>query len=448
MLTKPGPTLAFLPQADAQRLAECLVAFANAGGGMVILGLNEDGDLVNPIWDQEAEDTLRQAVLQCRPPVIVQWERVERGNTRLIGIRVPRSPQLHSLSDGRVLVRHGTDNRLMTGQELAFLASSHQPMEYEAEVVPGAHAADLDPLILNEYLGKREARGAAKVESLPQFLFEIGATDREGHPTMAGLLLFGRNPQAFAPQSGVVFVRFLNNEPRGEDGAAGYGRREELTGPLPRIIERAWNLVYAEMYRGATIPSLEREERVEYPRFAVREAIINAVCHRDYRIKGRRIEIRMYNDRLEVISPGGLPGYMTLDNLVDDHFSRNPRLVNGLYYWGYIEELGLGIDRMIEEMVQQGHPPPHFRDTGYSFTVTLFNAIKDSPLPRWTQNMNERQTQALDYVRREGSITNGEYQRLCDGISPETLRRDLADLVSRGLLLKVGSKKGTYYILK
>lgn len=448
MTSKPGPTLAFLPRADAQRLAECLVAFANAGGGLVVLGPDEAGNLVDRPWDQEAEDVLRQAVLLCRPPVMVQWERVQWGHEQLIGIRTPRSPQLHSLSDGRVLVRHGADNRLVTGPELATLAGSHQEGEYEAEVVPGAQATDFDPLIVNEYLTKREARGAAKVESLPTFLFEIGATDRQGQPTLGGLLLFGRNPQAFAPQSGVVFVHFHSNEPRGEDGAAGYGRREELTGPLPRIVERAWNLVYAEMHRGATIPGLERQEQVEYPRFAVREAIINAVCHRDYRIKGRRIEIRMYSDRLEVISPGGLPGFVTVDNLVDEHFSRNPRLVNGLYYWGYIEELGLGIDRMIEEMVQQGHPPPQFRDTGYSFTVTLFNAVKEGPLPRWTQNMNERQTQALDYVRRQGSITNGEYQQLCQGISPETLRRDLADLVTRGLLLKIGSKKGTYYILK
>jgi hypothetical protein len=91
---------------------------------------------------------------------------------------------------------------------------------------------------------------------------------------------------------------------------------------------------------GATVNGLEREELLEYPRFAVREALVNAVAHRDYRISGRRIEIRMYADRLEIISPGGLPGYMTLDNLVEEHFSRNPRLVNGLFQWGFIEERG------------------------------------------------------------------------------------------------------------
>jgi ATP-dependent DNA helicase RecG len=86
------------------------------------------------------------------------------------------------------------------------------------------------------------------------------------------------------------------------------------------------------------VKRLEREEMTEYPRFAVREALVNDIAHRDYRIMGRRIEVRMYADRLEIISPGGLPGYMTLDNLVEEHFSRNPRLVQGLYQWGYIEE--------------------------------------------------------------------------------------------------------------
>jgi ATP-dependent DNA helicase RecG len=246
----------------------------------------------------------------------------------------------------------------------------------------------------------------------------------------------------------MVFVRFPGIEPRGDDGGIGYGRRDELSGPLARIIERAWNIVFEEMRVGAMVNGLEREELPEYPRFAVRESLVNAVAHRDYRIRGRRIEIRMYADRLEIISPGGLPGYMTLDNLVDEHFSRNPRLVNGLFQWGYIEELGLGIDQMIEDMVQTGHPPPDFRATPHSFTVTLLNRRDRTAVPKWTRSMNERQTRALSFVRETGSITNREYRQLCPDVSPETLRLDLSDLVDKGLLLKIGSKKGTYYILK
>ncbi len=175
---------------------------------------------------------------------------------------------------------------------------------------------------------------------------------------------------------------------------------------------------------------------------------MNALCHRDYRLKGRRVEIRMYDDRLEVISPGGLPGYMTLDNLVEDHFSRNPRLVAGIFEWGYIEELGLGIDRMIEEMLQFGHPPPEFKATPYSFTVKLHNILNRAPQIRWDTNMNERQLKAMNFLKENGRITNRDYQALCADVSSETLRLDLVDLVDKGLLLKIGDKRGTYYILK
>jgi ATP-dependent DNA helicase RecG len=199
---------------------------------------------------------------------------------------------------------------------------------------------------------------------------------------------------------------------------------------------------------GAVVNDLQREELTEYPPFAVREALVNAAAHRDYRIRGRRIEIRMYSDRMEVISPGGLPGYMTVDNIVEEHYSRNPRLVSGLFQWGYIEELGLGIDRMIEEMVQAGHPPPEFKATPHLFTVKLSNERKRLAVPRWTRSMNERQTRAITYVRDRGSITNREYQNLCPHVSSETIRLDLVDLVERGLMLKIGSKKGTYYIMK
>ncbi|MCI0397418.1 MAG: putative DNA binding domain-containing protein [Chloroflexi bacterium] len=446
---KPGPRLAFLSEAEPEALAECLVAFANGDGGLIVLGLDENGRPSETIWEEEAEGALRAAAALCRPPVTSRWQPVEtaQGKT-FVGVQVNRSPELHSLEDGRVFIRSGSENRLLSGGEIGQLAASKTAADFEADHIAGATADDFDQNVLAEYLAKREARGASPVSSLPALLFEIGAIDAEGRPTVAGILLFGKNPRAFLPQSGVVFVKFPGPEPRSESGEAGYGRREEVNGPLARVIERTWNIIWEEMHRGAVVNSLQREELTEYPPFAVREALVNAVAHRDYRLRGRRIEVRMYSDRMEVISPGDLPGYITVDNIVEEHFSRNPRLVNGLFQWGYIEELGLGIDRMIEEMVQSGHPPPQFKATPYSFTVLLANARERASVPRWTRSMNERQARALTYVRENGSITNREYQRLCPDVSAETLRLDLADLVERSILLKIGSKKGTYYILK
>ena len=165
-------------------------------------------------------------------------------------------------------------------------------------------------------------------------------------------------------------------------------------------------------------------------------------------LQGRRIEVRMFSDRLEIISPGGLPGYITLDNIVDEHFSRNPRVVSGIFQWGYIEELGLGVDLMIDEMTSAGHPPPTFRAEPYLFGVTFHNKQDRPPIARWQRVMNERQTKALEYLHRQGRITSREYRALCPDVSAETLRLDLVDLVDKGILLKIGDKKGTYYILK
>ncbi len=444
----PGPRLAFLAKADAETLAENMVALANSDGGLIIFGVDEEGRLTEEIWEEEAESALHEAAGLCRPPIPSSWQTVETKQGHLIGVNVARSLDLHSLYDGRVLIRSGARNRTLSGDEIRDLAASRQTAEFETDVVPGARPDDIDPEIISEYLDNREVRGGGRVGTTAELLFEIGATDRHGNPTTAGILLFGRNPQMFFPQSSIVFVKFPGSEPRGDDGGIGYGRRDEISGPLARLVSRAWNVVFDEMRVGATVNNLERQELPEYPRFAVREALVNAVAHRDYRIQGRRIEIRMYDDRLEIISPGGLPGYMTLDNLIDEHFSRNPRLVSGLYQWGYIEELGLGIDRMIEEMVEAGHAPPQFTAAPHSFSVLLTNKRERPVTPKWTRSMSERQMKALAYVRETGSITNSDFRRLCPNVSAETLRLDLVNLVNQGLLLKIGSKKGTHYILK
>ncbi|NOZ26950.1 MAG: transcriptional regulator [Chloroflexi bacterium] len=447
---KPGPQTAFLSTPDPDLLAETLVAFANTDGGTIIIGMTPEGQVSTGLFPDEVEEALRQAQIACRPPIATEWEQIEVPGGFVVGIRVSRSAELHSLADGRVLVRSGTENQPLGGEAIRQLAATKSSGEFEAEPVPGASREDLDEAIIDEYIAQREERQRRPLSvDRETLLRQITAVTADGRPTVAGMLLFGREPQVFLPQSAIVFVKFVGTEPRGPEGLPGYGRREEITGPLPRLIERAWNIVMEEMRVEAVVRGLKREERPEYPPFAVREALINAVCHRDYRLAGRRIEVRMFDDRLEVQSPGGLPGYITLDNIVEEHFSRNPRIVNGLFQWGYIEELGLGIDRMIEAMVQAGHPQPTFRATPYSFTVILQNVIERATVPQqWEANMNERQLRALQYIQEHGRITNREYRELCPHVSSETLRLDLVDLVDKGLLLKIGNKRGTYYILK
>jgi len=446
---RPGQLLAFMPEPEPGLLAETLVAFANSDGGTVLVGAGESGHAAGQVYADEVEGTLRAAALECRPPVEARWHQAAAEEGLVFAIVVARSPELHSLADGRVLVRAGAENRPLSGDQIRQLAATKSTGDFEAEPAPGARREDFDDGMIAEFVAKWEERRRREwTRPVDDLLIEVGAVSEDGRPTIAGVLLFAANPQAFLPQSGLTFVKFVGTRPRSETGQPGYGRREEIGGPLARIIRRAWEVMGEEMHTGAVVTGLEREELTEYPVSAVREALVNAIAHRDYRLGGRRIEVRMFADRMEIISPGGLPGFITVDNIIEEHFSRNPRIVSGLYQWGYIEELGLGVDLMIEEMVRAGHPPPKFKDNPYSFTVTLYNVRERAPQPSWTRTMNERQSKALTYVQENGRITNREYRSICPDVSAETLRLDLVDLVEQGILLKIGAKKGTYYILK
>lgn len=449
-----GLQLEVMPEPSAAQLAEALVAFANTDGGTVLLGVDDNGQITGDLLRDDAEGVLRAALSQCRPLIRTEWQQFEDRAGLAVAITVQRSAELHALADGRVLVRTHHGNEPLDGAKISHLAATKASGDFELETVPGASQADLDPEVIQDFLHRRSARlGRDLGQTEDELLHAVGALNAQGEVTVAGMLLFGKTPQFFIPQSGLVYVRFAGVDPRGPGGLPGYTRREEFNGALARVIENAWAILLTELRGEAVVRGLMREDRYVYPRFAVREALVNALCHRDYRLTGKRVEIRQFDDRLEISSPGGLPGYITLDNIVEEHFSRNPRLVNGLFEWGYIEQLGLGIDRMIEEMVQGGHPAPEFKPTPYSFTVVLRKgdggrSSVPRAVPEWASGLGERQVQAIQYLQQYGRITNREYRDLCPTVTPETLRLDLADLVDKGLIIKIGDKKGTYYMLK
>ena len=182
---------------------------------------------------------------------------------------------------------------------------------------------------------------------------------------------------------------------------------------------------------------------------------MNAVAHRDYNMQGDSIHLNIFSDRIEVHSPGGLPGPVTLDNLLEARFSRNAVIVQVLSDLGYVEKLGYGLDRVVRAMHDQGMRPPRFEEVAGTFRVTLYggtrqmarkslNGLKVFP----EMGLNLRQETLLGFLEEHRRITNREYQELCPDVHAETLRRDLADLVSRGVLIKVGDRRATYYILK
>jgi ATP-dependent DNA helicase RecG len=436
--------------AKHELIAETLAAMANANGGAVLLGVTAKG------VPQKNSDTatLREAVVEAGlltdPPLLLptpQLAASDKGDVVIIQVP-PGLPHLYSLQ-GRFLTRTAGQNRPLTTPELRRLLLERGDAGFESLPVAEATLADLDQSQIERYADRI---GAAPHEDLLDLLQARGCVTPNEHlervPTNAGILLFGRLPQRFLRNAEFICVRYAGATMSDEFV------RQDIGGALAEQIRQAETFVVSNMRRGMRISGFTREEMAEYPLAVVREAIVNAIAHRDYSIRGEGIRLLMYGDRMEIYSPGRLPGHVTLENLKDERYSRNEAIVAVLSDLGYIERLGYGIDRMIATMQETGLPAPIFEETAAGFRVTLYSQSEDlvSPEPEaeaWAHGfLNERQERALAHIRQYGKITNSDYQALSPDVSAETIRRDLADLVDKNLLIRIGSKRATYYILK
>lgn len=449
---KDGPgskTVMLGAKASARKISEAMTALANAHGGLIIMGATNSRRIVGVSDAEIAREMMASAALIPTPPLILPLpELVEVDGKTLCVTQVPPGlPHVYSLR-GQYLVRSGRDIRPLMPHELRVLLLNRSEASFESQTPRGATAQALDADRIHSY---RELLGLPANEDVDDLLLSRGClteTDKGLRPTIAGLLLFGDNPQRWLRSAEITGVRYAG-ETMSDDFV-----REDIRGVLPDQIRRAEAFVTSNMRRGMRIRGLEREEIPEYPISVVREAIVNAVAHRDYSIRGDNIRVLMFSDRMEVYSPGRLPGHVTLDNLVDERYSRNEAIVQVLSEMGFIERLGYGIDRMITVCEQEGLPRPDFSETSAGFKVTIYSHAPSlvgagPPANLYAHlQLNPRQEKAMDHLQKQRRITNRDYQLLCPDASPETLRRDLADLVDKGLILKIGQKRATYYILK
>jgi ATP-dependent DNA helicase RecG len=269
-------------------------------------------------------------------------------------------------------------------------------------------------------------------------------------PTMAGVLLFAREPQQFVPQSVVGLARF----PGTTRGTTQIVDRADVEGDLAETIDRAEAFVRRNTRIASKIYHAQRLEITEYPYPAIREAIANAVIHRDYWQAGSRAQVAIYADRIEVESPGGLLPPITVETL--GHTPpvwRNPDLAGLLYRLGYIEQFGTGIERMRRDMRAHGLPEPRFEAGPGWFRVTfpgpgehILDLIPEEGVTDLRfLGLNERQIEALRLMVNEGrELTNKEYRQLF-GVTNVTAFRDLSQLVKVGQAKVIGSGRGRKY---
>ena len=443
LATGPGDRVAVLPaQASQRKLAQTLAALANTSGGTVLITLASR----RRASDETIVDRAVEAALSCNPPLILPLpEFVEADGRALLALTVP--PGLpHVYAHANVYWRReGPANVPLGPRPLRELFLARDTPGQESLPVAGATLDDLDWQAVRAYADSLPTRPSG---SLKAFLRQRGGLDADFKPTFAGILLFGREPQRFLLAAEILLVRYPG------PAMGDVFLKEVARGTLPQQIRQAEAFLMANMRRGARIEALERAEQPEYPLPVVRESIVNAVAHRDYAIRGEEIRISLFADRLEVYSPGRLPGHVTLDNLVDERYARNEVLVQVLSDLGFVERLGYGIDRMLQLMRADGLPAPVFEETANGFRVVLQGHGERliEPRPdgfRWADlALNSRQQRALAFVAEHGRVSNRDLQELCPDVSPETIRRDLAGLVDQDVLIRIGDKRATYYILK
>ena len=442
-------------------LASTLVAMANTDGGTIILGVSPHfGQLVGVRDFQVAQEKVFQAAILAEPTLVLPMARHlfarpagVKESVNLILVSVPPGlPHVYSF-DGRYFGRDGSHTSPLPARSLYKLLDERGFIQFETRLVPGANLSDLDSESVLAYAQTIGSVPAHDLGKAYDFLVKRGCLKRledDLHLTYAALLLFGHSPQQWLPNATILAGRFPGV------GMSDTYIKRDISGNLPNQLKQMEEFLLANLKIVIRLVGLTHQEKLEYPFEAVRELVVNAVAHRDYNLQGDNIHLNLFSDRLVVTSPGTLPGPVTLQNLLKARFARNAVISQVLSDMGYVERLGYGLDRVVEVTREQGLLPPQFEEAAGTFRVTLYGNIPGQGIGGHIPDLsayagmqlNTRQQGALAQLARQKRITSHDYQSLCPDVHAETLRRDLADLVTRGILIKVGDKKATYYILK
>ena len=266
----------------------------------------------------------------------------------------------------------------------------------------------------------------------------------DGQPTHAAILLFGHNPQRFAVSAEIKCLHFHGTEVR--KPIPSY---QIYKGTVFDHVDQAVDFVLSKLNRSVEPQDTTPASRVEYelPFKAVREAIVNAVAHRDY-TSNAAVQVMLFADRLEVWNPGELPPGLTPDQLRIEHPSipHNPLICDPMFLAHYAEKAGTGTLDMIALCQQAGLPAPDYEQRAGQFVTTIWRDwLTDGLLEKL--GLPERQRRAIAFVKAKGSMTSAQYQQLAE-VSRGTAIRDMATLVANGLLLRRGEKRGAHYVLR
>ena len=425
-------------------VVETCAAFASAQGGKIYIGVFDDGRIRGVQLGKGTLEDLANKIAQNTNPKLVPviTTPAEAGAT-LIVVDVTENLSKPVYAFEKPMRRSGRTNQILSPSEATELYMQSRERTWDYTVAKDARMGDIAPDKVKWFVERaRSARRLDIKTSKPvkQILHQLKLA-RGNMPSVAGVLLFGHLPTQFLPQATVRCARF-----KGETEGT-FLDMQVVEGSVIEQVETVMEFARRNLSMAVKIEgALERTEQWEYPLEALREAVINAVCHRDY-ASAASVQMRIFDDRLEVWNPGGLPPELSVIDLGRSHASipRNKLVADAFFLIGYVEQFGTGTQRMIEQLRQAGLPEPEFESREHCFRV-----IFRKPIPvekRYAHfSLNERQIAGLKYLEKKGRITRRLYEQLT--LAGEvTAKRDLTDLVKRRVVVRRGATRNIWYEL-
>ncbi len=423
---------------------KALCAFANKEGGSVFVPLNDKGVIVEESWSEEKIEDIANRVINnlgIQPSIRSHHWREQN----YIEINVPKVESPIPLK-GRYYIRVGNTTQRMNPEQLKSRMLESVP--WDTQIVENISLADLDESEIKRFAksGQEAGRISAEIDPTePEEILKRTHLLREEGFTNACLLLFGKKPQRHFPSANIRLSEFASETEIIND--------KTVKGNLFQQVRKSEEVVKDHMKHGYEVSEQKfmREERWTYPLPAIREGIMNAVIHRDYYKQGSQIQVKLFDNRISIFSPGGLPDRLSVDDLLTTHPSvrRNNLLADIFFRAGLIEAFGTGISRIRKSLDRAGLPAPEFEDKGHSFVMTLYQQFEGKAGEATVDfdELNDRQKKALE-LAEEGSIRTKDLTGIFNEVEKRTIRRDLRELVKKGLLKAKGKTRNRYYELK
>jgi len=438
---KESETVEFKEQFNDSAL-KTLAAFVNTKGGSLYVGVKDDATLLSEgITDKVQQNVVSKTmnILGITPEVILH--NYEGNDFLEVKVKQQRPPVSVR---GTYYQRVGNTTREVTGDALKQLFLEGESWDSITNEQFGLEDIDNEEVINFVQSAKQEGRISSDFEdeNVKTILQGLGLWV-QGQLTNAAILLFGKNPQKYFPNAVVRVGRFRDESTIVADRTVSgnlFNQANEAEEQIKSLINRRYEI---------TDKSFERRDIWQYPLAAIREALLNALVHRNYFEMGVKIQIKIYDNMLWIFNPGKLPGALRVEDLKKPHASypRNRLLTSTFYRSGLIEELGSGIQRMTDAMRKENLPEPEFEEQGEVFVakligdfVTVFERILDIEL-------TDRHKEIIRFAQN-GEFKISDIANQFYDIHKRTLRRDIKQLVELEVLQSEGEKRGRTYSIK